>query len=186
MSNDYALIDTQDPPRVVRLLPVLGSHPPEAGLTPVALPEPLAYWPEPPHAGAQLVWQDGALDWLDGRDLATARADQWEAIKRARDAAEFSRFSWDGSEFDADERAQARIQGAVQLATLAQAAGQPFAIDWTLADNTVRTLDAAQMLGVGMALAAHVQGVHATGRGLRAAIEAAEDLTAVRALSWPA
>ena len=42
-----------------------------------------------------------------------------------------------GSAFDSDRESQARIMGAVQMATLAAAAQQLFTIAWTLADNTV-------------------------------------------------
>lgn len=63
-------------------------------------------------------------------------------------------------------------------------AGAPFSIDWTLADNTVRTLDAVQMLAVGTAMGEHISVVHAHGRQLREAIWAAEDAAALELLTW--
>ena len=48
-----------------------------------------------------------------------------------------------------------------------------FSIDWTLADNTVRTLNAADMIAVGVALGQHVNACHERARVLRGEIESA-------------
>lgn len=120
-----------------------------------------------------------------GEGVSAAGARKWAFIKSQRSALEFGGFTWDGSAFDSDPQAQARIQGGVQLATIAAAQSQPFSIDWTLADNTVRTLSGADMIAVGMTLAAHVQTVHAIARALRLQIEAATTLAEVEAVVWP-
>lgn len=72
------------------------------------------------------------------------------------------------------------------MATLAAQAGQPFSIDWTLADNTVRTLSGADMIAAGQAMALHIEAQHETGRAVRAAIMAATTLAEVDAVQWPA
>lgn len=109
---------------------------------------------------------------------------KWGTIKIARDAAEHAGFTWDGSVFDSDQISQSRIQGAAQLASIAQMAGQPFTIDWTLADNTVRTLSAADMISVGQALALHINATHERGRQLRAQIEVAQTGPELDAIQW--
>lgn len=110
---------------------------------------------------------------------------RWMQIKQDRNAAENGGFVWDGAVFDSDPISQARIQGAVQLAMAAAANGQPFSVDWTLADNTVRTLNEQEMIAVGAALAAHVRACHELGRELRAQIEAAATPEDAAAITWP-
>lgn len=117
--------------------------------------------------------------------LQEVRAAKWNEIKQARDAAEFGGFTWDGSRFDSDSESQSRIQGAAQLATLAQLASQTFSVDWTLQDNTVRTLSGADMIAAGTAMGQHIMAVHAIGRVLRAQIEEATTLGEVEAVQWP-
>lgn len=145
---------------------------------------PLNGDPTPPPSGRHKL-QAETLIWVDATNLADLKSERWTAIKSQRSALEFGGFTWDGSAFDSDPQAQARIQGGVQLATIAAAQSQPFSIDWTLADNTVRTLSGADMIAVGMTLAAHVQAVHAIARTLRLQIEAATTLAEVEAVVWP-
>lgn len=101
--------------------------------------------------------------------LKKAKNAQWEKVKQARAAAEYGGFTWDGSTFDSDPISQARINGAVTLAQMNSA----FSIGWTLADNTVRTLTAADMIAVGVALGQHVNACHERARVLRGEIESA-------------
>lgn len=122
-------------------------------------------------------------EWVDPRTLDDFKADQWAVIKQARDQAEFGGFVWDGSRFDSDPISQSRIQGAAQLAANAEPS---WSIDWTLADNTVRTLSAADIVAVGMALGEHVNSCHETARVLRQQIEQATTKEQVQAVVWPA
>jgi hypothetical protein len=122
--------------------------------------------------------------WVDPRTLADLKTAKWAEIKAARDSAEFGTFSWDGASFDSDAASQSRIQGAAQLATLATINSQPFSIDWTLADNAVRTLAAADMSAVGMAMGVHINTQHTLARLKRVAIEAAATPAEVDAVSW--
>ncbi len=118
-------------------------------------------------------------------ELATAKARRWAEIKQLREGHEFGPLEWDGVTFDADERAQLRIMGAVQLATQAVAAGQDFGMDWTLADNTIRRLSAADLVSLGDALGRQVAAAHETARLLRERIEAAQTVEEVSAVGWP-
>lgn len=151
---------------------------PLEGFTAVELAEPL---PAAPFEGAAYDIQ--AQQWVDSRTLEEVKRHRWNAIKQERAEREYAGFAWDGSAFDSDPLSQSRIQGAVQLASLDLAG---FSIDWTLADNTVRTLSGANMVAVGVALAQHVNALHVTARGLRAQIEAAATLQEVAAIAWPA
>lgn len=118
--------------------------------------------------------------WVDPRTLQDLQLAKWNAIKQARANAEFGGFTWDGSPFDSDAISQSRIQGALQLAAMIPG----FTIDWTLANNTVRTLSGADIAGVGVALGQHVATQHAKARVLRAHIEAATTAAEVDAVVW--
>lgn len=133
----------------------------------------------PPQFG--LSWDDQTAQWVDVRDLDTIKAAQWETIKAARSVAEYGGFAWDGSPFDSDPASQQRIIGASQLATLNPLA---FEIDWTLADNTVRTLNATEMNAVGIALGQHVNAQYVHARVLRQQIADATTREQVEAVVW--
>lgn len=109
---------------------------------------------------------------------------KWAEVKQHRDATENGGFTWGGSPFDSTPISQSRIQGAAQLATLAMINNQPFGIDWTLNDNSARTLSGDDMLAVGRALATHVNAQHVKARQLRERIEAATTPEQVDAILW--
>jgi hypothetical protein len=116
--------------------------------------------------------------------LAASKSRARETVNEMRGAREFSFFTWDGSTFDADAKSQARLQGAFQLANLALLSGQPFQIEWTLADNTVRQLSGPDMVSVGHALADHVLAAHRAAAILKAQIDAATTIAEVEAVAW--
>ena len=118
--------------------------------------------------------------WEDPRTLADLKSAQWVTIKRARSAAEYAGFTWDGSTFDSDAISQNRITGAVTLAQLSP----NFTIHWTLANNSTRTLSQADMIAVGVALGQHVQAQFTKAQGLRVQIEAATSWEQVAAVMW--
>lgn len=133
----------------------------------------------PPAKG--LTWDDQAAQWVDARTLSQLKEAKWEDMKSARSTAEYGGFAWDGSTFDSDAASQQRIIGASQLASLNPSV---FEIDWTLADNTVRTLNAAEMNAVGMALGQHVNAQYVHARVLRQQIEDAATPAEVAAIAW--
>lgn len=148
----------------------------------------VAYTPEQAAAKAQRrpdsTWSNESMSWVDHRTLEQARLDQWNTVKAIRDKLEYGGFVWDGSKFDSDRQAQRRIQGATQLALLAKLAGIPFEVDWTLADNTVRTLSGDDMLAVGRAMGALILNLHSISREMRIAIQEATNSAGVGAVLW--
>ena len=118
--------------------------------------------------------------WVDPRTLEEHKTAQWALIKAARNEAEFGGFAWDGSIFDSDQVSQARIQGAVLLAT-----NNPnFVVDWTLADNTVRSLTTDDLNAISQALGEHVALQHSRARNARALLDQATTLSEVQAISF--
>ena len=128
-------------------------------------------------------WDEHA--WLDLRVLEELRAAKWEEIKAARDAAEAGGFAYLGRWIDSDARSVQRIAGAVQAAQKAVKLGQPFAIEWTCADNSVLQLDADGMTAMPAALAMHANALHEQARALRAVIGDAQTPAEVAAIAWP-
>jgi hypothetical protein len=108
----------------------------------------------------------------------------WERIKAARAAAESAGFLYNGVLFDSDPVSMQRITGAVSLAMLAQAAGEPFSQTWTVADNSTVELDAAGMLAVGVALGTHISAIFEKARDKRAAIALAATADELDAITW--
>lgn len=122
--------------------------------------------------------------WFDPSTLEELKARKWEAIKKLRELTEFGVFEWNGLVFDGNAISAQRIAGSVQMAMLAKANNEQFFIDWTLADNSVLTLSATQMIAVGQTLAQRVSACHAHARELRERIEAATTPEQVEAVVW--
>lgn len=126
-------------------------------------------------------WDTSAAVWL--LDLDAAKADRWAAIKTERDLREFGKFVWSGHSFDGDRDSQRRLNLALMKAKAAFDAGEDWSIDWTLADNTVLTLSAADLIAVVQALGDNIDAAHEWARVKRAQIEAASNLDEVLAVS---
>jgi hypothetical protein len=123
---------------------------------------------------------DGAVVWQDNRILADVKAARVALMRVARDAAINGTFTWDGSAFDADQVSQTRILGLKVASTDAGFTSQA----WRLADNTWRTLSAADAADVWTALQAHLAGHFATFAAREAAIAAATTVAAVDLITW--
>ncbi|MGX9697003.1 DUF4376 domain-containing protein [Janthinobacterium lividum] len=136
----------------------------------------------PPQPSEHHEYDAVADMWIDARTLDGVKVRTWERIKEARSVAETADFMCGGVLYQADKD---RIVGAAQLALMAQAAGQPYSIDWTLSDNTHLTLDAAGMIAVGAALGAHVAEAFAIALHLRGQIAAATSFEELESIVWP-
>lgn len=129
--------------------------------------------PEPPQDGTDLTryawwWDRSAKRWMRRPLLKKLKADRWGEAKEARQAALDAPLVTAYGEFDHDERARTAI------ATSAQACAVTCdGIAFTLADNTLVQLTAAQMNEVWVASHARLQAVRARAEDLRAAIDAA-------------
>lgn len=99
--------------------------------------------------------------WTDTRNLADVQKAKWNQVKVARDIFEFSGFTYNGDVFDSDLQSQIRVMGAVTI-------GAPTI--WTLKSNELVSLDDQGIVGLGQALADHIQSAHERGRAARKAI----------------
>ncbi|WP_051296443.1 DUF4376 domain-containing protein [Anaeroarcus burkinensis] len=124
-----------------------------------------------------------------GPTLAELQAQAWNRIKTERDRREQSGAPYLSKILDSDEKSVTRISIAVQAAQAAISAGTEFSLDWTMQDNSVVTMDADQVVGMSVALAAHSNAIHQAARVARIAIDEAksdkEVEAAEKAIVWP-
>lgn len=128
------------------------------------------------------VWKMPERVVVDTRNLQAAKDQAWRAVKVARAIAEVSNFTCDGSVYQMDTR---RVPGAALMGLMAKLSGAPFSIEWTLSDNTLRTLNSDEIMAVGAAQGAHVDAVFETARILRKVIDDATTVDQVDAARWP-
>lgn len=134
--------------------------------------------------------QDAATLLLPSLD--TAKAAVWARVKATREAKTDAPGALVATPFgvvQSDATSQRNITGLVTMALIAQGAGAPFSAAFTLADNSVVSLSAPKMIGLGVAVGQHVEAVYARARVLRDAIESAADQAALDAIDidarWP-
>lgn len=122
-------------------------------------------------------------------DLSSHKNHKWAQVKTRREQAETGGCSTAFGRIDTDEMSILRINSGVLAAKLSLDQQVPFTIDWTMADNSVVTLDAPQMISLGLAAMLHVVACHERGRHLRQAIydsSSLEELESVYIESgWP-
>ena len=132
-----------------------------------------------------MVWDGQA--W--GPSIPALRDRCWAAVKTRRDQAEWAGCTTALGRVDSDPDSQRKVSGAVQMAMIAQGAGAPFGIDWTMQDNVTVAHDAPAMIAMGVAVGQHVAACHEVALGKRAAIEAAETIEDLDAVDieggWP-
>lgn len=123
--------------------------------------------------------------WTWRKSLTILRARARARVNAEREARKDAGCDTAIGRVDSDPVSRANVTGAATAAMIAQAAGAPFEINWTLADNSTVTLDAAATIGMGLAVLAHVSAVHDQATALKAAIDAAETAEAIEAVVWP-
>lgn len=124
-------------------------------------------------------------------ELAAAKAAIWEKVKARRAVAIEAGCTIPGlGTFQTDADSLDNVTQGVAGALLAAATGQPFTIDWTLADNATATLSGPQMMAAGKIIGERKSACHARSRALRAQIDAAADFATLEAIDtgsgWPA
>lgn len=130
-------------------------------------------------AGGESTFAGGAIVRDMSDTLLASKQRAWAACKAARDAAEAADFVFDGVAYQPDMQ---KITGAVLAALLPSET--PFSIDWTVSDNSVVTLNASQVIGLGLALTARINSIHQYGRTMRALIDNAETPAEAYGHTW--
>jgi|GEM_PF-2995216 len=116
--------------------------------------------------------EDAPLDELRARKIAE--------IEQARDAAIAGGFDFNGTRFDSDAKSIQRINGAVTLSLLNPA----FETDWITFDNSLVTLNATQLAGLGVAAGLHEKAQIFRARQLKDQALAATTREQLAAITW--
>jgi len=138
----------------------------------------------PPQPSHHHVFNYTTKQWEDPRTLQDFKDQQWSAIKQARSSAIDAPLVTPYGTFDSDAAGRTSITDAVLLANNLTAMSMPVAIEFTLSDNTSVTLNAEQMVHVGMLLGQKVQTAHPRSQTMRAQIETATTVAEVEAVVW--
>jgi len=135
----------------------------------------------------------GWAQWLPGQNrqptaaqaLAMAQGLAWARIKAARDAAIAAGVTYNGNVYDSDATAQLRVTGAATMAQLAIASGNTaYSITWTLANNSIVTLTAQEVIAMAQAVGTNYQASFSKAQGLRGQITAATTQAQLDAVVW--
>ena len=137
--------------------------------------------PNGPFHGAEVV--------EDATSIETLKRTRKRLVEHLRDHHIYSGVLTPAGFVDSDPNSIRNIQGAHQLASLSKMTQQPFTMDWRLNDNSEVTLDADQMIAMGNAVLAHIQGCYAHSWNLKEEIDLAateEDIEAILVgAGWP-
>lgn len=132
-------------------------------------------------AGAEIVLKDEFLLRLDKYGYS-------QRVKRLRDEREGAGVETGFGIIDTDADSQRKIVGATVTAMLAKSSDSPFSIDWRMKDNSIVTLDADQMIAIGLLVSQHVAECQTLKNQLDARIALSENywqLHNIFAEEWP-
>ena len=121
--------------------------------------------PTKPNENCNFNYDTKAWDY----DLTEAKREAWTRVKLSREADECGNFTWSDNTFQCDEHSQRKLMLTMQRALI----DSSLSMDWTLADNTVKTFSSADYLNIGTAMSTHINACHEKAKGLRTKINAA-------------
>lgn len=125
---------------------------------------------------------DGTRLEAEAWPLAIVKQDAWTAARTVRDAIAEGGCATPSGRVDTQVDSRGKITSAATAALVAKTLGQPFSIDWTMADNSVVTLEADAMLAMNAAVVAFVAACQNAGTAVRERIDGAADADAVAAI----
>lgn len=117
-------------------------------------------------------------------DLAMVKKTHKEKINSWRDSVEQGGFMYLGKVFDSDPISCTRMMGSAITAQTALGRSKSFSISWTCQDNSQIVLDAAQLIGLTVALAEHSSRCHARALELKSLVDSALTVEEVSAITW--
>jgi len=123
----------------------------------------------------------GSIVTIDPRTLSIAVINQLNKMRVAREVAINNTFVWSGSPFDADLTSRNRLL-SLKVDSLDPAYVPR---SWRLADNTWRTLSAADVAGVWAALRVHTEAQYTTFASLETDILSKTTVAQVVTVEWP-
>ena len=131
-----------------------------------------------------LQWLDKGNTPIPCHSFVELQTQKWEEFKQLRDNYKSLGFISNKNIYDSDDESISYINSAVLIATIPKSVSQPFSIDWTLKNNTTVSLDADQMIQVGMDCMTYAQGIFNQGISYRTQINAATTQEELDAIKW--
>lgn len=128
-------------------------------------------------AGATLEKPESVV----AKELESAKQMTIKQINTERDKRIANGIEINGATFDTDTNAQQNVTGAALLASIAMSQNMPYTVDWVTHSNTVVTLDAQQVIGLGMAIAQHKSANIIEARNAKDAVLNASSIEAAQA-----
>lgn len=131
---------------------------------------------------------DGAYylqGWAPKKPLDQAKTEQKAKLNSARDLAEQGGFEYLGKVFDSDPISCQRISCAAQALQVVPASeGTEPTITWTCQDNSTIDLNASELMGLVVALAAWSNSCHERATKLKAKVDQAYSVELVESITW--
>lgn len=106
----------------------------------------------------------------------------WEQVKAQRDFHINNGAPTSFGSVDSDEISRTNISGATIAAVVSKQANTPFSIVWTMQDNSTVTLNADQMIQLGLEVVQYINQMHSVARSYREAIENALSMAELLAI----
>lgn len=140
--------------------------------------------PEQPSRDFQFNWK--TKEWEDPRSLEDLKYLKWLEIKEARNAAEFAAFTYKRMKFDNDPTSWRRLSDYISAAKSAISLGEPFSVEFTLANDKVVTLSSTDLVNIEFARIRTVMKVFSHALKLRKQIQEAKSKEELSEVFWNA
>lgn len=140
--------------------------------------------PEQPSRDFQFNWK--TKEWEDPRSLEDLKYLKWLEIKEARNAAEFAAFTYKRMKFDNDPTSWRRLSDYISAAKSAISLGEPFSVEFTLANDKVVTLSSTDLVNIEFARIRNVMKVFSHALKLRKQIQEAKSEKELSEVFWNA
>lgn len=136
------------------------------------------------------VWkQSWTIRNKTAQELADAKAARRTEVNALKVAKQSGQAPTSQGAVDCDTDSRNKLNGAVLMAMLALQNSQPFALSWTMADNTQVSLDAIGAIALGQEVGGYIAAVHGHAITLKTAIDAATSFAELAAIDidagWP-
>ena len=116
--------------------------------------------------------------------VEVAKQDKRVELNNMRDQKMAAGFLFMEKRFDSDTQSVQKINGAATMALIARTENQPFSMTWTTKDNLEISLNADQMIGLGVHCAAYIDRLHHQCVTIKEELMALASLKEIAELAW--
>ena len=116
--------------------------------------------------------------------VEAAKQDKRAELNKMRDQKIAAGFLFMEKRFDSDAQSVQKINGAATMALIAKTENQPFSMNWTTKDNSEVSLNADQMIGLGVHCAAYIDRLHHQCVTIKEELMALSSLKEIAELVW--